>query len=44
MKQKKVNLKIGEYVFNSNQSTAKILSILSVLLMLICYFAIPFMN
>ena len=44
MKQKKVNLKIGEYVFNSNQSTAKILSILSVLLMLICYFAIPYMN
>ena len=31
-------------IFNSNQSTAKILSILSVILMLICYFAIPYMN
>ncbi len=31
-------------IFNSNQSTAKIFSILSVFLMLICYFAIPYMN
>tara|TARA_B100001059_G_scaffold216247_1_gene234507 strand:+ start:1235 stop:1642 length:408 start_codon:yes stop_codon:yes gene_type:complete len=31
-------------IFNSNQSTAKILSILSAFLMLICYFAIPYMN
>ena len=31
-------------IFNSNQSIAKILSILSAFLMLICYFAIPFMN
>ena len=31
-------------IFNSNQSTAKILSIISAFLMLICYFAIPYMN
>ena len=31
-------------IFNSNQSTAKIFSILSAFLMLICYFAIPYMN
>ncbi len=31
-------------IFNSNQSIAKILSILSAFLMLICYFAIPYMN
>ncbi len=31
-------------IFNSNQSTAKIFSIISALLMLICYFAIPYMN
>ena len=31
-------------IFNSNQSTAKIFSILSSLLMLICYLAIPYMN
>ncbi len=31
-------------LFNSNQSTAKIFSILSTVLMLICYLAIPSMN
>ena len=31
-------------LFNSNQNTAKILSILSASLMLICYVAIPYMN
>ena len=31
-------------IFNSNQSTAKIFSILSALLMLTCYIAIPYMN
>ena len=31
-------------IFNSNQSIAKTLSILSAFLMLICYFAIPYMN
>ena len=31
-------------IFNSNQSTAKIFSIISAFLMLICYFAIPYMN
>ena len=31
-------------IFNSNQSTAKIFSILSALLMLTCYLAIPYMN
>jgi len=31
-------------IFNSNQSTAKIFSILSALLMLTCYIAIPHMN
>ena len=31
-------------IFNSNQSIAKILSILSAFLMLIYYFAIPYMN
>ena len=31
-------------IFNSNQSTGKIFSIISAFLMLICYFAIPYMN
>ena len=31
-------------IFNSNQSTAKIFSILSALLILTCYLAIPYMN
>ena len=31
-------------IFNSNQSTAKIFSIISAFLMLICYLAIPYMN
>jgi len=31
-------------LFNSNQSTAKVFSIISTLLMLICYIAIPYMN
>ena len=31
-------------IFNSNQTTAKIFSIISAFLMLICYFAIPYMN
>ena len=31
-------------LFNSNQNTAKIFSILSAVLMIICYLAIPFMN
>ena len=31
-------------IFNSNQSIAKILSIFSAFLMLVCYFAIPYMN
>lgn len=31
-------------IFNSHQSTAKIFSIISAFLMLICYFAIPYMN
>ena len=31
-------------IFNSNQSTAKIFSILSALLMITCYLAIPYMN
>lgn len=31
-------------LFNSNQSSAKIFSILSAVLMLVCYLAIPYMN
>ena len=31
-------------IFNSNQNTAKIFSIISAFLMLICYVAIPYMN
>ena len=31
-------------IFNSHQSTAKIFSIISAFLMIICYFAIPYMN
>ena len=31
-------------LFNSNQSTAKVFSIISTLLMLICYISIPYMN
>ncbi len=31
-------------LFNSNQSSAKIFSILSAVLMLVCYIAIPYMN
>ena len=31
-------------IFNSHQSTGKIISIISTFLMLICYFTIPYMN